>query len=28
VTTRLRERLVAIQRGIAEDKHGWVMRLD
>jgi branched-chain amino acid aminotransferase len=28
VTTRLRERLVAIQRGIAEDKHGWVLRLD
>lgn len=28
LTTRLRERLVAIQRGAAEDAHGWVMRLD
>jgi branched-chain amino acid aminotransferase len=27
-TSRLRERLVAIQRGSAEDPHGWVMRLD
>ena len=27
-TSRLRERLVAIQRGTAEDKHGWVTRLD
>src|SRR3546814_4180580 len=27
-TSRLRERLVAIQRGTAEDMHGWVMRLD
>ena len=27
-TSRLRERLVAIQRGTAEDKHGWVKRLD
>ncbi|BBC72373.1 branched chain amino acid aminotransferase [Altererythrobacter sp. B11] len=27
MTSRLRERLVAIQRGTAEDKHGWVMRL-
>jgi branched-chain amino acid aminotransferase len=27
-TSRLRERLVAIQRGSAEDRHGWVMRLD
>ncbi|MGZ3265497.1 MAG: branched-chain amino acid aminotransferase [Croceibacterium sp.] len=27
-TQRLRERLVSIQRGTAEDKHGWVMRLD
>jgi len=26
-TQRLRDRLVAIQRGTAEDKHGWVMRL-
>ncbi|MBO9516638.1 MAG: branched-chain amino acid aminotransferase [Porphyrobacter sp.] len=28
LTTKLRERLVAIQRGAAEDRHGWVMRLD
>jgi len=28
VTTRLRDRLVAIQRGAAEDTHGWVTRLD
>jgi branched-chain amino acid aminotransferase len=28
LTTRLRDRLVAIQRGSAEDRHGWVMRLD
>jgi branched-chain amino acid aminotransferase len=28
LTTRLRERLVAIQRGSAEDRHGWVLRLD
>ncbi len=27
-TQRLRERLVSIQRGISEDKHGWVTRLD
>jgi branched-chain amino acid aminotransferase len=27
-TQRLRDKLVSIQRGIAEDKHGWVMRLD
>lgn len=27
LTTKLRERLVAIQRGAAEDRHGWVMRL-
>ena len=27
-TQRLRERLVAIQRGTAPDPHGWVMRLD
>jgi branched-chain amino acid aminotransferase len=27
-TQRLRDRLVSIQRGTAEDKHGWVMRLD
>jgi len=27
MTQRLRDRLVAIQRGTAEDKHGWVMRL-
>jgi branched-chain amino acid aminotransferase len=26
-TQRLRDRLVAIQRGTAEDKHGWVTRL-
>ncbi len=28
LTTNLREKLVAIQRGKAEDRHGWVMRLD
>jgi branched-chain amino acid aminotransferase len=28
LTTRLRERLVAIQRGKAADTHGWVHRLD
>src|SRR5690606_34824162 len=28
LTTRLRERLVAIQRGTAPDPHGWVKRLD
>lgn len=28
LTTKLRERLVAIQRGTAEDRHGWVTRLD
>jgi branched-chain amino acid aminotransferase len=28
LTSRLRQRLVAIQRGEAEDTHGWVMRLD
>jgi branched-chain amino acid aminotransferase len=27
-TQRLRDMLVAIQRGTAEDRHGWVMRLD
>ena len=27
LTSKLREKLVAIQRGTAEDKHGWVMRL-
>jgi len=27
ITQRLRDRLVAIQRGAAEDSHGWVMRL-
>lgn len=27
-TNRLRERLVAIQRGTAKDTHGWVMRID
>ena len=27
-TQRLRDKLVSIQRGIAEDKHGWVTRLD
>jgi len=27
-TQRLRERLVAIQRGTAPDPHGWVLRLD
>jgi branched-chain amino acid aminotransferase len=26
-TQRLRDKLVSIQRGTAEDKHGWVMRL-
>ena len=28
LTSRLRERLVGIQRGTVEDRHGWVMRLD
>lgn len=28
LTTRLREKLVGIQRGTIDDKHGWVMRLD
>ncbi len=28
LTGRMRERLVAIQRGTAQDRHGWVMRLD
>ena len=28
MTSKLREKLVAIQRGTAEDKHGWVTRLD
>ena len=28
VTSKLRQRLVAIQRGEAPDPHGWVMRLD
>jgi branched-chain amino acid aminotransferase len=28
MTSRLRERLVAIQRGTAEDRHGWVRRVD
>ena len=28
LTGRLREKLVAIQRGAAEDRHGWVHRLD
>jgi branched-chain amino acid aminotransferase len=28
LTTRLRARLVAIQRGEAEDRHGWVTRVD
>jgi branched-chain amino acid aminotransferase len=27
-TQRLRDKLVAVQRGTAEDKHGWVTRLD
>ena len=27
-TQRLRERLVSIQRGVAKDTHGWVMRLN
>ena len=27
-TQRLRDKLVSIQRGTAEDRHGWVMRLD
>ena len=27
-TQRLRDKLVSIQRGTAEDKHGWVTRLD
>ena len=28
LTSKLRSQLVAIQRGTAEDKHGWVHRLD
>src|SRR5690606_15538768 len=28
LTSRLRQRLVAIQRGTAEDRHGWVTRID
>ncbi len=28
MTGRLRDRLVSIQRGTAEDRHGWVKRLD
>jgi branched-chain amino acid aminotransferase len=28
LTGSLRDKLVAIQRGTAEDKHGWVLRLD
>ena len=28
MTSKLREKLVSIQRGAAEDRHGWVMRLD
>ena len=28
ITTRLRERLVGIQRGTVADQHGWMMRLD
>jgi len=28
LTSRLREKLVGIQRGTLEDRHGWVMRLD
>ncbi|RPF70747.1 branched-chain amino acid aminotransferase [Aurantiacibacter spongiae] len=28
LTTKLRDRLVGIQRGTVEDTHGWVMRLD
>ncbi|MFC4296081.1 branched-chain amino acid aminotransferase [Novosphingobium tardum] len=28
LTTKLRDRLVAIQRGSAPDPHGWVMKLD
>jgi len=28
LTSKLREKLVGIQRGMIEDKHGWVMRLD
>lgn len=27
LTTKVREKLVAIQKGAVEDKHGWVMRL-
>ena len=27
-TQRLRDKLVSLQRGTAEDKHGWVTRLD
>lgn len=28
LTSKLREKLVGIQRGTMEDRHGWVMRLD
>ena len=28
LTTKIREKLVGIQRGHVEDKHGWVMKLD
>jgi branched-chain amino acid aminotransferase len=28
LTSKLRQRLVAIQRGTAEDRHGWVTRID
>ena len=28
MTTKLREKLVSIQRGTSEDRHGWVMKLD
>ena len=28
LTTKLREKLVGIQRGTIPDTHGWVMRLD
>lgn len=28
LTGKLKDRLVAIQRGTAPDPHGWVMRLD
>ncbi|MCX7676390.1 MAG: branched-chain amino acid aminotransferase, partial [Alteraurantiacibacter sp.] len=27
ITDRLKQKLVAIQRGLAEDRHGWVLRL-